>query len=391
MTKPAQSTAVVIHKPLHELSFQDMMSDARVIGQLKRVLPPNLTVAKMAQTALIVFRQSAALQKCNPMSVLSSLVEVAQLGLELDKTRGQAYLVPFKGECTMICGYKGYVTLAMRTGDVAAVWAEVVRSGEPFQVLGGTLHQLHHELKYPQSLDEKDWIGAYACLQRNSAKYADFEYVETAKVHKIRAVSASYRSYKSDGKSSPWVSDAEWMWRKTAIRQLMHRTDLSVTDQRQSPQRVALLDDLKERGLVKRSEDLSDLGTENQFQPTSDEAASTLEGARTVEVSDANGKGAEVSRGDAGKRSENKPSGSKPATAKTQPIPKGKPITDKQRTDLFRAAADIAPRYDDTQALVKQVCKKHGFERAADVTVDKYAAILDEVKQGGHPDREPGE
>jgi hypothetical protein len=38
------------------------------------------------------------------------------LGLEVDGVTGQAYLIPFKGKAQLVVGYKGYNTLAARSG-----------------------------------------------------------------------------------------------------------------------------------------------------------------------------------------------------------------------------------------------------------------------------------
>src|ERR1700689_137895 len=96
-------------------TFPELIGTANMMGRLKNLLPKGYTPQRLAQIALTVFRNSPKLQQCTAMSILSSFVEAAQLGLELDKNLGHAYLVPFKQECTMIAGYRGYISLAMRT------------------------------------------------------------------------------------------------------------------------------------------------------------------------------------------------------------------------------------------------------------------------------------
>ena len=88
MATAKKETTALATPPINTLSFEEMLRDRRVQVQLKRVLPQSLSVEKMMQTAITIFRNNVYLQRCTPMSILSSLIEVSQLGLELDKARG---------------------------------------------------------------------------------------------------------------------------------------------------------------------------------------------------------------------------------------------------------------------------------------------------------------
>jgi recombination protein RecT len=420
LAKKENSAPAIVMPPVESLSFPDMMRDKRVAGQLKQILPENLSIAKMLQTSLILFRNSTSLQACKPMSILSCLVEIAQVGLETDKTRGQAYIVPFKGEATFICGYKGYITLAHRTGQIAHVAAEVVRADEEFDVMYGMNRGIIHKPKFPQSLDEKDWIGSYATMQRLNGG-EEFQYVELAKILAIRSRSASYKS----GGNSPWKTDPEWMYRKTSIRQLMHLTDLSARDERQSPTRVAIRDDLKERGLLKRAPDadLGALGTDEEFvmvEESHKEMAGATRKSQTLEVegtftdeggkenageqgatesgnnhaADSRASGAPVaSGGNANQTVRNAPVGrgsaapqatAQRATAASSPVASKKKITTPQIKDLWKAAETCVSGFNNLQGLMKKTISKRGFVRIEDVTQDKLAEITRELKDGGH-------
>lgn len=62
---------------------------------------------------------------------MAAIVEASSLGLELD-LRGQAYLIPFGKEVTLIPGYKGLMDLAYRSGRVTNIYAEVVCENDQF-------------------------------------------------------------------------------------------------------------------------------------------------------------------------------------------------------------------------------------------------------------------
>jgi recombination protein RecT len=432
-TRPSAAVAApAIHGPdLSKLSFPDMMQDRRVQTQIQRILPKNLTVEKMLQVGMILFRTSWGLKDCVPMSILSAMVETAQLGFELDKTRGQAYLVPFKKECTFICGYKGYITLAMRTADVDAVWGDVVRVGDDYQELGGSLHQLHHEKK-GESENEADWTHVYACVRRAGTGYVDFEALSRDRVFQYRARSASWRAYTADHtKKSPWADplDRIAMWKKTAIRQLMKRTDLSVVDQRQSPQLVAAREELREKGLLRRSPELSDVGTDREFsvleEPVRDELApaervsdgkgqtyevrggmieesflpedenengaakATATDTTRPAVAPTDAKATGAARGTAGSTAglfgdPKNESASKPTPPKRY-TPSGPKISLTQADDLLKAAAEVSSD-KEAQSFVLKIAKKRGFKDTMDIRTNAYDQILKEVQDGGWRD-----
>lgn len=77
-----------------------------------------------------VFVSDASLINCDPMSVVMEAMKAATLKLPINKGLGFAYLVPFKGKAVMVPGYKGYIQLAIRTGQYRRLNAGVVLEGE---------------------------------------------------------------------------------------------------------------------------------------------------------------------------------------------------------------------------------------------------------------------
>jgi recombination protein RecT len=77
------------------------------------------------------------------MSVFKSVVVLAQMGLEIG-IDGQAYLVPYKGECTPVPGWKGYVHLVNNAGK-ATVWTGAVFEGDKFDFQLGDEPYCRHQ------------------------------------------------------------------------------------------------------------------------------------------------------------------------------------------------------------------------------------------------------
>lgn len=70
------------------------------------------------------------LQKCDQMSVVSSAMVAAALDLPIDKNLGYAWVVPYGTKATFQIGYKGYIQLALRTGQYRNINVIEVYEGE---------------------------------------------------------------------------------------------------------------------------------------------------------------------------------------------------------------------------------------------------------------------
>jgi recombination protein RecT len=70
------------------------------------------------------------LQKCDQMSVVSSAMVAAALDLPIDKNLGYAWVVPYGNKATFQIGYKGFIQLALRTGQYRNINVIEVYEGE---------------------------------------------------------------------------------------------------------------------------------------------------------------------------------------------------------------------------------------------------------------------
>lgn len=98
--------------------------------QMALALPKHMNVERMARLVLTAFSSNAKLAECSPHSVAASIMTAAQLGLE-PNINGQGYLIPYKGTCTFVPGWKGLVDLANRGGR-CTVWTGAVYRGDEF-------------------------------------------------------------------------------------------------------------------------------------------------------------------------------------------------------------------------------------------------------------------
>lgn len=147
-------------------------------NQLAAALPKHLNPDRMVRLALTAFSQNKALQACDPKTVFSSIIVLSQLGLE-PGIDGQGYLVPYKGACTPIPGWKGYVDLVSRAGR-ATVWTGAVFEGDEFDYALGDMPYLKH--RPGDENDESKLTHVYAI---GRVKGAEFPVIEVWTINKI--------------------------------------------------------------------------------------------------------------------------------------------------------------------------------------------------------------
>jgi recombination protein RecT len=139
-------------------------------------------MVRIAQTA---FRQNPLIQKCEPYSVMRSVLLAAQSGWEIGT---QAYLVPFRNkktgkfDCQLIPDWKGLSDLVARTGK-AMGWTGAVHQGDEFAYALGDRPFITHR---PTGVDETDEKLQYVYAV-GRIKGGDWPILEVWSVQKIQA------------------------------------------------------------------------------------------------------------------------------------------------------------------------------------------------------------
>jgi recombination protein RecT len=161
-------------------SFPKMLEAYK--GHIAMALPKHMNADRMARIAMTAFRQNPKLDECHPASIFAAVIVGSQLGLE-PGILGQAYLVPYKGECQFIPGWQGYVDLVSRAGR-ASVWTGAVFQGDSFDYELGDRPFVKHQ---PTGEDDPAKLTHVYAIGR--IKGADVPIIEVwtrAKVEKHR-------------------------------------------------------------------------------------------------------------------------------------------------------------------------------------------------------------
>lgn len=194
-------------------------------SEFASVLPGRaaLTPERFVRVVQTAIRTTKNLADCTPASVMGAVMTAAQLGLELNTPLGHAYLIPFRNkrgyyECQLIIGYKGYIDLARRSGNIESITARIVHENDEFEVEYGISDKLIH---VPEMHGERGNPWAYYAVAKYQGGGYNFIVLTRDDVEKIRA-----RSRAKD--NGPWVTDYDSMACKSCIRQLVKFLPLSV-------------------------------------------------------------------------------------------------------------------------------------------------------------------
>jgi recombination protein RecT len=185
--------------------------------QLAAALPKHMTVDRMLGVALRSIQKTPKLVECNQQSLLNAVMQSAQLGLECDGVLGQAYLVPFGSDVTLIPGYKGLLKLARNSGEISTIQAHEVHEKDDYSFAFGLNPKLEH---MPTPDENPGSVIAFYAVAHLKDGSNQFDWMWLREVLKIRDDSKGYQAAKKYGKSSTWDTYFEEMGKKTVLRRL---------------------------------------------------------------------------------------------------------------------------------------------------------------------------
>jgi len=162
--------------------------------RLEAALGGHLPVAHLIQTVLVSCERVPQLLHCSLHSILNSAMTFACLGLPIDGATGQGFLVPYKGIAQPVIGYKGYNTLAARSG--LTITSGTVREDDEFDFERGSSPFIRHR---PRLGSSARIIAFWSCAT-SPTRSPIIEVLSIDEVMKIKASSAAVKA----GRNTPW-------------------------------------------------------------------------------------------------------------------------------------------------------------------------------------------
>ena len=177
------------------------------------------------------------LQECTNSSILSGALLGESLNLSPSPQLGQYYLVPFKDKnkgttlAQFVLGYKGYLQLAIRSGQYKKINVLSIKEGELVRY-----DPLNEEIEVSLIDDEEErekalTVGYYAMFEyTNGFKKAMYWSKAKMEAHALK-YSAGYAADKRKGNQYTfWSKDFDGMAYKTMLRQLISKWGIMSID-----------------------------------------------------------------------------------------------------------------------------------------------------------------
>lgn len=233
--------------------YQDLIR--QTLGDPKKA--ERYTAAIMSAVAT-----NPALQECEARTILSGSLLAESLNLAHSPQLGQYYLVPFKNkkagttEAQFILGYKGYLQLAIRSGNYKKINVMEIKEGE---LVSFNPFDEEIVLNPIQDVDEREaakTIGYYAMFEytngfkktiywskKQMLRHADrYSAAFSLKATSGRYPKVSFEDYEAGRYdkgdewlySSYWYKDFDGMAKKTMLRQLISKWGIMSVDMQQA-------------------------------------------------------------------------------------------------------------------------------------------------------------
>lgn len=202
------------HDPAQRLL--DVLQKPTMQNAIRKALPEHVKPDRVLRMLTTAIRATPKLSECHPGSFVGSVLQVTQLGLEPNTPLGQAFLVPFWNTkqncyvCTPIIGYKGMIELAHRSGRVQVLKAMVAREGDEFTYEESFVPDFRFVRNAPLAAK----LTHAWCFGTTTNGGRFLEVLERQDVLARKARSQAVKK----GWTSPWSTDEDKMWRKTAVR-----------------------------------------------------------------------------------------------------------------------------------------------------------------------------
>lgn len=239
-SQPAQTGVSTLKR------FNACISNEATQQYLQQVLREKRS--SFTNNIIALVSNNASLQECQPMSLIYAGIKATALDLPLDPNLGFAYIIPYKNskkgvsDAQFQIGYKGFIQLAIRSGQFLLINVTDIRDGE---LIGENL--LTGEMIFQRVADreQKPVIG-YAAFFKLTNGFSKTLYMTVGEVKQHAGRYSQTYSSKLDyiRNSSKWTTDFDAMAKKTVLKLLLSKyAPLSVEMQTAIQNDQAVIDD----------------------------------------------------------------------------------------------------------------------------------------------------
>lgn len=203
------------------VTIKNTLNSTSIYNRIQEMLgrKPDSYITSVMQ----VVSSNNMLANVDAESITGAVFTACALNLPLNNNLGLAYIVPFKGSAQLQIGYKGFIQLAQRTGQIKTINAIAVYDTDTEDSIRTRLTAL-----MPQKV-EGNIIGYVARLETITGFEAHISMTnEELKQHAFK-YSQTYKAAESKNQNySVWHQNFDAMSKKTVIKALMKYCPMSV-------------------------------------------------------------------------------------------------------------------------------------------------------------------
>ena len=215
--------AVVMRNQTPARTIEDWVESENIKQKFQEVLDKG--AGAFVTSILSLVKSTPQLAAADPKTVISAAMTAATLKLPINPNLGFAYIIPYGKEAQFQMGYKGYIQLAMRTGQYKTINASVVYEGQIEEVDFVTGEIIRGKKKS----DKVVGYVAYFELINGFSKMIYMSHEDM--MHHALTYSQAYKYDKKNGKkSSVWSTNFEAMGLKTVLKQLISKYGIMSID-----------------------------------------------------------------------------------------------------------------------------------------------------------------
>ena len=192
----------------NQLTTKDFFQQPSVQKKFQELLGKR--APQFITSVLQIVMNNNLLAKADAASIYNAAATAAVLDLPLNNSLGKAWIVPYKGAAQFQLGYKGFIELAMRTGQYQRINAVPVHQNQ-FK----SWNALTEELDADMTIMGDGVIVGYAAFFRMNNGFEKYTYWRIDEVRKHA------NRFSKSVNNGPWATDFDKMALKTIIKAML--------------------------------------------------------------------------------------------------------------------------------------------------------------------------
>lgn len=210
--------------PKEQPTLQQLLNLPHIRRRFEELL--DKSAPSFISSILTIYNSNAKLRECSLNSILAAAGIAAALKLPINPSLGLAYIVPYNKQAQFQLGYRGYIQLAMRSGQYRTLNTGAVRAGQIADI-----DFITGEIVRGEKISD-EVVGYVAYMELINGFNKTLYMTEDELREHAEKYSQSYAyDLKYGKKSSPWTTHFDAMAKKTVLKRLLSNFGVISIDQ----------------------------------------------------------------------------------------------------------------------------------------------------------------